>query len=79
MKLSYSLASLSVLLSTAGAFTPLCRPNARPAPFFLAAEEADVVSESAMPASDPYERIGVSQDELALGIDATEFLQWIGR
>ena len=39
----------------------------------------DVVGESAMPSADPYERLGIKKDELALGIDATEFLQWIGR
>lgn len=41
-------------------------------------EEQDIVGGSAITISDPYERIGVSKDELAIGVDATEFLQWIG-
>jgi hypothetical protein len=28
--------------------------------------------------ADPYTRIGISKEELAIGIDASEFLQWIG-
>jgi len=33
---------------------------------------------SAMPISTAYDRIGITEDQLALGVDATEFLQWIG-
>ena len=80
MKLLQSIAILSSLLSAAEAFTPLSHHRqSRPTMGRFMVAEQDVVAESAMPVSDPYERIGITQDELALGIDATEFLQWIGR
>lgn len=84
MKLSQSLLAFSAAISTVGAFTTMT-PNRQSRPTFFTSRqmasvpEGDVVGESAMPASDPYERIGVAKEELALGIDATEFLQWIGR
>jgi hypothetical protein len=45
-----------------------------------AAEASDVVVESVpvVPEGDVYQRLGIEKAELALGIDATEFLQWIG-
>jgi hypothetical protein len=83
MKLSQSLLAFSTAISTVGAFTAMTNRQCRPTVFttrqMASVPEGDVVGESVMPVSDPYERIGVANDELALGIDATEFLQWIGR
>ncbi len=82
MKLSRSSILLAAVLSSVGAFTPMMNRLSRPTVFtarHMVASEQDIVAESAMPSVDPYERIGITKDELGIGIDATEFLQWIGR
>eukprot|EP00429_Kryptoperidinium_foliaceum_P010965 CAMPEP_0176001916 /NCGR_PEP_ID=MMETSP0120_2-20121206/376_1 /TAXON_ID=160619 /ORGANISM="Kryptoperidinium foliaceum, Strain CCMP 1326" /LENGTH=229 /DNA_ID=CAMNT_0017334485 /DNA_START=64 /DNA_END=753 /DNA_ORIENTATION=- len=83
MKLSQSVALLSVAVPSVAAFSPALPrtqfgQKVSTSRFMAASQEQDIVGESAMPEADPYERIGISKDELALGIDATEFLQWIG-
>mmetsp|Transcript_115509 Transcript_115509/g.331537 ORF Transcript_115509/g.331537 Transcript_115509/m.331537 type:complete len:226 (+) Transcript_115509:109-786(+) len=79
MKLLQSISLLSTIVSTVEAFAPLSHPRQnRPTLQQFMVAEQDVVAESAMPVSDPYERIGITEEELAIGIDATEFLQWIG-
>jgi hypothetical protein len=80
MKLSQSLLAFSMAVSTVGAFTPVMNRQCRPT-FFTTRQmaEGDIVGESATPVADPYDRLGIPKDELALGIDATQFLQWIGR
>jgi len=76
MKISNTLIIAASTLSTVHAFAPVVRHSRAAFPMHMA--EAEEVAESAMPASDPYERIGISKEEMGLGIDATEFLQWIG-
>mmetsp|Transcript_122980 Transcript_122980/g.183972 ORF Transcript_122980/g.183972 Transcript_122980/m.183972 type:complete len:229 (-) Transcript_122980:69-755(-) len=44
----------------------------------FAASPLEEVSDSSEESSDPYARIGVSKDQLAIGVDAKDFLQWIG-
>jgi hypothetical protein len=91
MKLSKSCLLAVAALSSANAFAPTFRPLSRavaPSTFSRvamaeeAAEEAaeisDVVVDSVVPEGDVYARLGIEKAELALGIDATEFLQWIG-
>lgn len=79
MKLSNSLLLVATALLSANAFAPICSPHR--AVFATSrigvAAEGDV-AESAMPVADTYDRIGITKDELAIGIDASEFLQWIG-
>ena len=79
------IASSLVLLATAAhGFAPLSLPQQRCS--FVARRMADTSTEqsssdfaSAMPdASDPYERLGVSKDNVALGMDVNEIVQWIG-
>lgn len=80
------IASSLVLLATAAhGFAPLSIPQQRCS--FVARRMADTSTEqssssdfaSAMPdASDPYERLGVSKDNVALGMDVNEIVQWIG-
>ena len=83
MNLRKSLVFAVAVLTTANAFVPI-KPNRPASGLSVAAEPSkeqeasDVVAESAMPDSDPYERIGISKSELAIGIDASAFLQWIG-
>lgn len=80
MKLSQIFALCCTAVTTVGAFTPMMsRGHARSAFSMVASAPDDVVGESAMPVVDPYARIGVKEEELGIGIDATEFLQWIGR
>lgn len=74
-------APLVLLASAAHGFAPLARPQR----VSFVARMADASTEpssdfaSAMPnTSDPYERLGVSQDNVALGVDANEILQWLG-
>lgn len=43
-----------------------------------AASPLEEVSDASSESSDPYERIGITKDELAIGVDESEFLQWIG-
>jgi hypothetical protein len=42
------------------------------------AEETDLVANSAMPVADPYAQIGISKDQLSIGVDAAELFQWAG-
>lgn len=86
MKVSQStvlLATTAIVVSTVQAFTPMIQRQSRPTVSFttrhMVASEQDIVAGSAMPVADPYERIGITKEELGIGIDATEFLQWIGR
>jgi hypothetical protein len=85
MKLSTSLAIAATVVYSANAFAPISRPNraafATSRIIAMSSDNAEsdaVVAESAMPEGDPYARLGVPEDEVALGIDPTEFLQWIG-
>jgi hypothetical protein len=87
MKLSNSCLLAVAALSSANAFAPTLRPLSRavaPSSFSRvamaeeAAEASDVVVESVVPEGDVYTRLGIEKAELALGIEATEFLQWIG-
>jgi hypothetical protein len=87
MKLSNSLVLAVTALSSANAFAPMSQPNraafvtsrvamsTEPAP---SESSEEVVAESAMPVGDPYERLGIDTSELAIGVDPSEFLQWIG-
>jgi hypothetical protein len=86
MKLSNIVVTAS-LIAPASAFAPLSiiRPNLLSSSSYsgiqfmsATAEEQDLVTESSMPNSDPYERMGITKDQLAIGVDASEFLQWIG-
>jgi hypothetical protein len=84
MKLCNVILAASIAAS-ANAFSPVAM---RPAAFAVApsvrfmstaaAEETDLVANSAMPSADPYAQIGISQDQLSIGIDAAELLQWAG-
>lgn len=76
-------ASLLVLASPVHAFAPTLPHRS----FFVTVPRmaGSVVTEAsdfatAMPdaMSSPYERLGVPEDKLALGIDANEVLQWLG-
>jgi hypothetical protein len=78
---------LSSVVASAGAFAPnMVRPSHRQASFTCSIREMtagpgaeqDIVGQSTMPVSSAYDRIGVTEEELAIGVDATEFLQWIG-
>jgi hypothetical protein len=83
MKLCNVILATSIAAS-ANAFSPAAmRPVAfatTPSVRFMSAtaEETDVVADSAMPVADPYAQIGISQDQLSIGIDAAELLQWAG-
>jgi hypothetical protein len=85
MKL-HILAVFSTAVASVGAFTPNLGRVSRGQATFIDMRhmtagpnaQEDVVGQSAMPAAGPYERIGVTKEELAIGVDATEFLQWIG-
>ena len=83
MKLCNVILAASIAAS-ANAFSPAAM---RPAAFAAApsvrfvsttAEESDVVADSAMPVANPYAQIGISQDQLSIGIDPAELLQWAG-
>ena len=82
MKVSQSTSLLLATVASTSAFAPgPMRPMSTLPTLSMAEESAevsDVVTGSAMPSADPYERIGIKEEEMALGIDATEFLQWIG-
>ena len=80
MKFLQTITLLSTIASSVESFAPLSphRQSRPTVPHFMVAEQ-DVVAGSAMPVADPYERIGITKEEIAIGVDATEFLQWIGR
>jgi hypothetical protein len=85
MKLCKTVA-VSTVIASVGAFVPsTIPPIARQMAFtntrqMTAVPESDqgMVGQSAMPVASAYDRIGVTKEELAIGVDATEFLQWIG-
>lgn len=77
------LAALFFIATAASGFAPVARIQ-RPS-FLTMPRMADTATTtesdfaSAMPdAGDPYERLGVSKDQVALGVDVNEILQWIG-
>jgi len=79
------IASLVLLATAANGFAPAARPQR--ASFVTVPRMADTSTPSetssdfasAMPdAADPYERLGVSKDQVALGVEANEILQWLG-
>ena len=74
MKLSLILAAATFSSSSAFAPPSLGRSAASDRAIFVAATPLEEEGES----SDPYDRIGVTKDEVAIGVDASEFLQWIG-
>jgi hypothetical protein len=83
MKLCNVILAASIAAS-ANAFSPAAM---RPAAFAAApsvrfmsttAEETDLVANSAMPVADPYAQIGISKDQLSIGVDAAELFQWAG-
>lgn len=79
-------ASLVLLATAVHGFAPVARPQRASFVTVPRMSETSTSSEasssdfaSAMPdASDPYERLGVSKDKVALGMDANEILQWLG-
>jgi hypothetical protein len=73
--------------AAANSMRPAAFAPATPSVRFMstaAPEETDVVANSAMPVAvsdanaDPYAQIGISKDQMSIGIDAAEFLQWAG-
>ena len=78
MKLSNSLILAATALASTSAFSPVSLPQRAAFASTRVAMSEDVVASSAMPVASPYERIGIEESELAIGIDASEFLQWIG-
>jgi hypothetical protein len=85
MKLSTSLALAATVVYSTNAFVLINRPNraafASSRIIAMSSDNAEndaVVAESVIPEGDAYARLGVPEDEVALGIDPTEFLQWIG-
>lgn len=86
MKLSH-LVVASSMVASATAFAPMMQQQRRAfVPFQMSAVEEGAAAEqksdfeSAMPASESvYERLGVAEDKVAIGIDANEILQWLGR
>ena len=83
MKLCNVILAASIAAS-ANAFSPAAM---RPAAFAAApsvrfmsttAEESDVVAASAMPVADLYAQLGLSKDQLSIGVDPAEVLQWAG-
>jgi hypothetical protein len=81
MKLSLPILAAAASFSPAMAFAPIhCvsqKVSAFTSPNFYASPLEEVGEPSEMSA-DPYEGIGISKDQLALGVDAKEFLKWIG-
>ena len=74
-----SLVAAASILSSGMAFTtPSKKFHTKIATIPLLSSTASPLEEDQPTTTDPYERIGITKDELAIGIDESEFLQWIG-
>lgn len=75
------IASIVLLATTAHGFAPVARSPRALTVSRMVETSTEPASDfaSAMPdPADPYERLGVSQDNVALGVDVNEILQWLG-
>jgi hypothetical protein len=81
MKLSLAILAVAASLSPAMAFAPIhsVRQTASisTSPIF-GASPLEEVGDSSEKSADAYEQIGVAKDQLAIGVDAKDFLKWIG-
>jgi len=87
MKLFQSLVATSVLLSAAWSFAPAPQPRASRfvsnSRLFVATEEdipgsQEEVFDTDVPEEEIIARIGITQDELAVGVNAADFLKYAG-
>mmetsp|Transcript_5933 Transcript_5933/g.12219 ORF Transcript_5933/g.12219 Transcript_5933/m.12219 type:complete len:231 (+) Transcript_5933:78-770(+) len=76
----FLLVLVAITIATAHGFSSAGSPMRSPMATTLnVATEASTDFPSAMPeAVDPHDTIGVEPDALAIGINATEFLEWVG-
>jgi hypothetical protein len=71
---------VAITLAMVNGFSPGGSPRRSPAVTTMGVATETVNDfESAMPAAvDPHETIGVKAENLAIGINATDFLEWVG-
>ena len=77
MKLSLTSLVVATSFSSVVGFAP-CYSATPKLMMYSAASPLEEVSDASSESSDPYARIGITKEELAIGIDESEFLQWIG-
>lgn len=71
---------VAITLAIVNGFSPVGSPRRSPTvtTMGVATEAVNDFESAIAEAVDPHETIGVEPDNLAIGINATEFLEWVG-